>query len=160
MAESTSTSNLEDKSTLEAQRDVLMSIKPEHINNIATAKKNHEYRKYKLPASVERIWFYTTAPTSAIQYIAFISGAKEPGEVPEDGGIGNADFNAGKKVSKFGYEILGLWELQEPLSLVQAMEKGYLNGPPQKYSWVKQQLLVDYPLRKQKVVIVTDAGRI
>lgn len=88
--------------------DIFMSIKPEHISNIAICAKNHEYRRYLLPSSVRRIWFYTTAPISRIEYVARISHGKLPGEVPEDGGIGNEDFNAGKKVSKYGYEILDL----------------------------------------------------
>ncbi|KAG9257377.1 uncharacterized protein F5Z01DRAFT_384352 [Emericellopsis atlantica] len=76
------------------KHDIFMSIKPAHMENIASGLKNHEYRKYKLPDEVRRIWFYTTAPTSAVCYIAEVSCAKEPGEVPENGGIGNADFNA------------------------------------------------------------------
>lgn len=60
-------------------------------------------------------------PISAIQYVARISRGKAPGGVPEDGGLGNADFNAGKKQSNFGYEILALWKLEQPLTLREAI---------------------------------------
>lgn len=44
--------------------DIFMSIKPEHMHNIATGVKNHEYRRYLLPSSVRRIWFYKSSPVS------------------------------------------------------------------------------------------------
>ena len=47
--------------------DVLLSIKPEFMRLIAEKKKNHEYRKYKLRATVQRLWFYETSPTCAVR---------------------------------------------------------------------------------------------
>lgn len=129
--------------------DIFMSIKPEHMHNIAIGAKNHEYRRYLLPSSVRRIWFYTSAPMSRIEHVARVSPGKVPGEVPEDGGIGNEDFNAGKKVSKYGYEILDLWKLREPISLKLAISKGFLKGAPQKYCWVPVTLLESCPLDRQ-----------
>jgi len=40
--------------------DVLLAIKPEHLANIATQVKNHEYRKYRLRDDVIRLWLYGT----------------------------------------------------------------------------------------------------
>ncbi|KAI9856066.1 MAG: hypothetical protein M1813_009286 [Trichoglossum hirsutum] len=137
--------------------DIFMSIKPEHISNIAARLKNHEYRSYRLPSSVRHIWFYTSAPVSSLHYIARISSAKVPGQVPEDGGLGNEDFNAGEKVSKFGYEVLALWELEQPISLQQAKARGYLKGPPQKYCWVPQSFIRTFPLGMQNSVFTTGA---
>ncbi|KKZ60184.1 hypothetical protein EMCG_05106 [[Emmonsia] crescens] len=134
---------------VKGNKDIFMSIKPEHIDNIASRVKNHEYRRYLLPSSVRRIWFYTTRPISRIEYVAHISRGKVPGEVQEDGGIGNADFNAGKKVSKYGYEILDLWRLKQPISLKIAISKGFLKGPPQKYCWVPLALLDACPMDAQ-----------
>jgi hypothetical protein len=132
--------------------DIFISIKPEHINNIATGAKNHEYRRYLLPSSIRHVWFYTTAPLSRIEYVARVSHGKVPGEAPEDGGIGNEDFNAGK-VSKYGYEILDLWKLKQPISLKQAIIKGFLKGPPQKYCWVPLAFLESCPLDRQDHII-------
>ncbi|GFF41869.1 hypothetical protein IFM46972_06685 [Aspergillus udagawae] len=129
------------RATRTSKEDILMSIKPEHMSNIAAGRKNHEYRGYLLPSSVRRLWLYTTAPISRIEYVARISRGKTRGEVAEDGGIGNADFNAGRKVSKYAYEILELWKLREPISLASAISSGFLKGPPQKYCWAPVALL-------------------
>eukprot|EP00171_Calliarthron_tuberculosum_P008886 IDg8886t1 len=130
-----------------------MSIRAIHMQNIAQGIKNHEYRKYLLPKSVKRIWFYTSAPVSQVCYVALIGPGRQPGEVPEDGGLGNDDFNGGKKVSKYGYEIEKLWKLKCPISLAFARKRGYLKGPPQKYNWAPPMLIQDYPLKNKECVI-------
>lgn len=133
--------------------DIFMSIKPEHMGNIASGAKNHEYRGYLLPQKVHRIWFYTTLPVKQIAYVARMSPGKIPGEVPEDGGIGNTEFNAGTKKSKYGYEIIKLWMLKHPISLEKAILEGFLKGAPQKYCWVPVSLLRRYPLDKHVQLI-------
>lgn len=145
-----------DGNDLVSRSNIFMSIKPEHMANIASGAKNHEYRRYLLPSSICYIWFYTTAPISAIQYVAHISYGKAPGEVPEDGGLGNADFNAGKKQSKFGYEILALWKLEQPITLRLAISRGFIKGPPQKYAFVSKQVCGEWELEKQTRVIDRD----
>ncbi|KAJ5872663.1 uncharacterized protein N7529_005016 [Penicillium soppii] len=126
--------------------DIFMSIKPEHMRNIASRSKNHEYRSYLLPSNIQRIWFYTSSPVQCIEYVAHISQGKRPGDVPEDGGIGNIEFNESLKLSGYGYEILSLWKINEPISLKKAIEEGFLKGPPQKYCWVCLEFLEKYPL--------------
>ncbi|MCJ1345844.1 hypothetical protein MMC31_004053 [Peltigera leucophlebia] len=145
-----------DGNGLVSHANIFMSIKPEHMANIASGAKNHEYRRYLLSSSISYIWFYTTVPISAIQYVAHISRGKAPGEVPEDGGLGNADFNAGKKQSKFGYEILALWKLEQPITLREAISRGFLKGPPQKYTFVSKQVCGEWELEKQTRVIGKD----
>jgi hypothetical protein len=54
--------------------DVVLTIKPEFVKLLADRTKNHEYRKYKLRETVERLWLYETAPTSAITYVRFSFG--------------------------------------------------------------------------------------
>lgn len=123
------------------------------MTNIASGIKNHEYRRYLLPSSVQYIWFYTSSPVSAIQYVARISRGKAPGEVLEDGGLGNEDFNAGKKMSKFGYEILALWKLERPITLDHAKSRGFLKGPPQKYTYVPKQVCREWELDTQIIIM-------
>ncbi|KAJ5769917.1 uncharacterized protein N7511_001968 [Penicillium nucicola] len=132
--------------------DVFMSIKPEHMNNIVSLTKNHEYRSYLLPSDVQRIWFYTTKPIQRIEYVVYISRGKVPGQVPEDGGIGNAEFNAGMKNSNYAYEILKIWKLEQPVDLEQAIKFGFFKGPPQKYTWVSEGVLMAFPLFRQPVL--------
>lgn len=141
-------------STDSDKADIFMSIKPEHISNIASRLKTHEFRKYLLPASVKRIWFYTTAPDQHLRYVAEISPGKAPGEIDAaDTGIGSQDFNKGLKESKYGYEILQLYELVDPamgLSLPMLKKNGFAKGPPQKYQFVKQEMMDYFELDKQK----------
>lgn len=133
--------------------DIFMSTKPEQMSNIASGVKNHEYRGYILPSSVRRIWFYTTTPVKRLEYIGHISPGNIPGQVAEDGGIGNADFNAGRNQSKYGYEILQLWRLWQPISLEQAITTGILRSAPQKYCWVSCRVLQSHSLDRQDLLI-------
>ncbi|KAJ5154847.1 uncharacterized protein N7500_010286 [Penicillium coprophilum] len=132
--------------------DIFMSIKPEHMQNIASGSKNHEYRSYLLPPSIQHIWFYTTSPIKQIEYVARISPGKIPGEVSDDGGIGNAEFNAGLKKSKYGYEVLALWRLKVAVSLEMALVEGFLKGAPQKYCWVSLDFLERFLLERQELL--------
>jgi len=135
-----------------SRTDLIMSIKPEHINSIASQVKNHEYRNYLLPSTVSCIWLYTSAPAQEIRYVATVGPGKRPGEVEEDGGLGNEDFNAGRMAFKFGYKILELRELQQPLSLLMLKSSRYLKGPPQKYCWAPQSMIAENSLNEQKLL--------
>ncbi|KAJ5097124.1 hypothetical protein N7456_007845 [Penicillium angulare] len=116
--------------------DVLLAIKPEHLDNIATGRRNHEYRKYRLRDGVTRLWFYETreggAGRAAITHIAVIpeSVRHTPGSVPEEPfGIGNSDFNAGLKQSNYGYPVLEFYELVSPVTLAEMKSQWGLHAP-------------------------------
>ena len=49
--------------------DAILTIKPQWADLIEKREKNHEFRKYELRSTVERIWLYSTAPISAITYV-------------------------------------------------------------------------------------------
>ncbi|KAF5710898.1 hypothetical protein FMUND_9249 [Fusarium mundagurra] len=122
--------------------DVLLAIKPEHLANIASQEKNHEYRKYRLKDGVSRLWLYETAGgggRSSITHIAVIppNTRREPGSVPtEPFGIGNEDFNAGRKESKYGYPILELYKLVNPVTLKQMKTRWGMGGAPMGWQYV------------------------
>jgi predicted transcriptional regulator len=116
--------------------DIFISIHPPHVANIIAGVKNHEFRNYKIPQTVARIWIYTTRPDSELKYMASISPAKQPGEIDDsDGGLRNAEFNDGRS-GKFAYELLQVYELNNPVSLEGMKENGWVDGPPQKYVYV------------------------
>ena len=97
--------------------------------------------------------FYTTAPAQCIRYVAVVSNGKTPGQIgADDTGLGNDDFNAGRKESKYGYEIVHLYELSEPVSLQDMVKRGWAKGGPQKYQWVSQEMLNNIDLEEQKKV--------
>ncbi|KAA8895429.1 hypothetical protein FN846DRAFT_785098 [Sphaerosporella brunnea] len=134
--------------TAGSKTDILMSIRPLHMGNIASRRKTHEFRIYLLPPSVKRIWFYTSAPVQKLLYVAEISEGKKPGEIAaSDAGLGNKEFNEGKKkAGVYGYEILKLWEVGKGtkgkgFTLQKMKDEGWVKGPPQKYQWVKADML-------------------
>ncbi|KAM0331421.1 hypothetical protein ACHAQA_003094 [Verticillium albo-atrum] len=115
--------------------DIFISIHPKHVEDIVKGTKNHEFRSYRIPNIVTRMWIYVTAPASTLRYMAVISNCKQPGEI-EETGLGNAEFNAGKKHNSFAYELQEVYELNNPVPLAEMKEHGWLAGPPQKYNYV------------------------
>lgn len=93
------------------------------MRHIVQGTKNHDYRKSLLKQTVQKFWFYTLAPVSAFQYIARIGRGPEPGGVPNEGGLENADFDNGLKKSNFGYQVQDFWKLPAPITLVQQSKK-------------------------------------
>ncbi|KAL2755550.1 hypothetical protein ACRALDRAFT_1064382 [Sodiomyces alcalophilus JCM 7366] len=116
--------------------DIFISIRPEHVDQIVSGEKNHEFRHYRIPAVVSRMWIYVTAPISELRYMARISAAKQPGEIEDEEGVGNAEFNARRSGGMFAYELLDLYQLNNPASLDEMKEHGWVTGPPQKYNYV------------------------
>ena len=121
------------------ERDLILSIHPQHVANIVNRVKNHEFRNYLLPVSVKRLWIYETSPASSIRYVATISHGKRPGEIRDPKGLRNDEFDRGDLEGrvKYAYEILKLEELPEPYSLTALKSNGWLGGAPQKYCFVK-----------------------
>ncbi|KAL2875010.1 hypothetical protein SGCOL_009854 [Colletotrichum sp. CLE4] len=114
--------------------DIFISIHPEHMDAIVAGEKNHEFRNYRIPHTVTRMWLYITKPVAELRYMACISEARSPGEIDEDG-IGNADFNQ-HKTSKFAYHLKKVFQLNDPMPLQEMMGLDWLHGPPQKYNYV------------------------
>lgn len=149
--------------------DVLLSIKAVHLANIVSRQKNHEYRKYRLRDGVERLWLYETAEGGGKTSITYVprtcfhffvlfyhqplyrhiavipdSVRHVPGSVPtEPFGIGNEDFNAGLKQSKYGYPILELYELVKPVTLAEMKSKWAMGTAPMGWRYVGSELWKD-----------------
>ncbi|KAK7397759.1 hypothetical protein QQX98_012873 [Neonectria punicea] len=133
-----------------SKSDIIIAIHPRHIANIVSRIKNHEFRKYLLPAEVRRLWIYETRPASSVKYVATISAGKRPGEIQDLSGLRNDEFDEGRLEHrvKYAYEIHKLEALAAPISLSDLKRNGWLNGPPQKYCYVKpsmQQTMSDTP---------------
>lgn len=66
-----------------------------------------------------------------------------PGTVPEKLlGIGNDDFNDGRKVSKYGYPVLELYKLARPVALDE-MNSRWAMGSPTGWRYVPAALWLD-----------------
>lgn len=133
--------------------DIVISVKSEHMNKIVSRLKTHEFRKYLIPKPTRRVWYYVMAPIQQLQYIAVISGGKNPGGIDEvDRGLGNEEFNTNQMEAKYAHEILHLYELREPLSFYELKEFEFLRAPPPsaKWQWAKSEMLEHIKLNKQK----------
>ena len=122
--------------------DVFLSIQPENVAKIVDRTKNHEFRRQVIPNTVSRIWIYETYPTRLLQYMAVISPAKRPGEITNEDGIGNAQFNAkDPNCGELAWEILELYELADPLPWGTIEANEWLNAPPRKPTFVRPAVL-------------------
>lgn len=76
------------------------------------------------------------------------SRPKTPGQVKDPSGVGNDDFDAGLKKSKFGYPVLGLYRLKTPLK--PAVMKEYEILPPQGLVYATKTLVDGIPLAEME----------
>lgn len=121
--------------------DVILSIHPEQAEQIAEGVKTHEFRNYRIPQTVGRIWIYVTRPMCELMYMAPISPAKQPGEISlDDPGVGNKEFNEGTGM-KFAYELKQVYELNNPVSLARMKKNGWVEEAPAKYVYVPPAVL-------------------
>lgn len=116
--------------------DVILSVHPGPAEDMVKGMKNHEFRNYKIPAQVARIWIYVTHPICELRYMANIGPAAQPGEIDGESGLGNADFNSGKSGYKFAHELLQVYQLNNPVPLQMMKENGWVGSSPQKYVYV------------------------
>ena len=90
--------------------------------------------------------FYSSKPDQALRYIAVISKGKAPGEIDDEHGEGNHEFN--KQKSGFAYEIKELYELKRRIPLEELKAK-YKTTYPQRFVYVPPKLLEDIKLEEQ-----------
>ncbi|ESZ90111.1 hypothetical protein SBOR_9504 [Sclerotinia borealis F-4128] len=136
-----STQHLDAMAPRSEASDVFISIYPTHVENIITRKKNYEFRSYNFPATVSRIWIYQTKPLSTLTHMAVIGPPKKPGEITNFDGLGNLEFNTGETRSKFGYEILELYALANPMTFEELKSRQWFRAAPQKYARVPPAVL-------------------
>jgi hypothetical protein len=72
------------------------------------------------------------------------SHPKTPGQVQDPSGVGNDDFDNGLKKSEFGYPVLGLYKLREPLKAGKMREYGV--SPPQGLVYAPKILVEGVPV--------------
>jgi predicted transcriptional regulator len=122
------------------------------MQQIVNGEKNYEFRKYCLKGSVKRIWFYSTAPQSSIEYVCEVLPAKtrNPGDlVLEEDGLGNEEFNMRHKdwdSYDFAYKILSVYEIKKPVTLKDLRDDHGMKSAPRGLVYVPPSLisLVDW----------------
>jgi hypothetical protein len=121
--------------------DIFVSIHPDPVEAILNRTKDHDFRSFRIPDSVSRMWFYETKPASRVKYVAAISGAKKPGDIESTDGAGNIDFNTTGRKGRFAYQIMQVYELADPLSLETLKANGWLEAAPTRYNFVRPAVL-------------------
>ena len=140
--------------------DVFLSIRPEQVSKIVDRTQNHDFRRQKIPYTVSRAWIYETAPTKMLQYMAVIGPAKRPGELEDEHGMGNAEFNSkNPNCGELAREILELYELADPLPWATIEANEWLNHPPKKPTFVRPAVL-DQLMANLKPAIFCQASSI
>lgn len=110
--------------------DVIISANFDEVKHIIEGASTHIFRDFRIPRQVVRIWIYTTAPVCHLRFMAAISDWKMPGDIgPEDQGVGTAEFNANKS-TKYAYELLQVYELNNPVSLERMKADGWVEQAP------------------------------
>jgi predicted transcriptional regulator len=138
--------------------DVILPMQEPYMQQIVTGEKTHEFRKYCLKHSIQRIWFYRTAPHSSIEYICEILPAKtrNPGDTAlEEDGLGNKEFNTRHKDWEgydYAYKIISVYKLDKPITMndlkiihgIRSAPRGLVYAPPsltEHVEWQKQSKL-------------------
>ncbi|KZV74835.1 hypothetical protein PENSPDRAFT_748940 [Peniophora sp. CONT] len=146
-ARKTSTSTATKKKAVgPPKEDILAAIQPCCVAKFVARVADHEFKKYLINNDVKRVWFYSSKPVQALRYIAVISKGKAPGEIDDEHGEGNHEFN--KQKSGFAYEINELYEMKRPIPLEELKSK-YKTTYPQRFVYVPPKLLEDIKMEEQ-----------
>ena len=116
--------------------DIILSIDPLEVAKIVEGIKTHEFRNYRIPPTVARIWVYEPKPRHELRYMAVVGGVEEVGMTDAaDRGVGNGDFNDGN-ATRFAYEMEQVYELNNPVPLDVMRRNGWVEEAPEKYVYV------------------------
>ena len=123
---------------------IILSIKPKWAKEIREETKNHEFRKYLLPA--KEAWLYETEPVNALTTVAYLDKPIEKGKekIQDSTGTGNDEFNRGEKESRYAYPITGFRELSPPLD-ADTLQQEHGIMEPRRYCDLPQKIADKYP---------------
>ncbi|KAJ5833297.1 hypothetical protein N7474_001608 [Penicillium riverlandense] len=143
-----------------APTDVILAMQDPYMTQIIDGVKNYEFRKYRINASVQRIWFYRTAPHSSITHICEIlpAATRNPGDalLAEDG-LGNVEFNTRDPEwdgYEFAYKIVSVYELCEPVSLQDMKGRYGFKAAPRGLVYLPESIRGSVDWKMQKLVRV------
>jgi hypothetical protein len=105
--------------------------------------------------TVKRIWFFSTAPQSSIEYVCEILPAKtrNPGDLAlEEDGLGNKEFNTrhkGWEGYDFAYKILSVYRIENPITLNDLRNDHGMESAPRGLVYVPSSLLESVEWQRQ-----------
>ncbi|EJD55288.1 hypothetical protein AURDEDRAFT_49906 [Auricularia subglabra TFB-10046 SS5] len=141
--------------------DAILPLQGNYMDEIVQRMKTYEFRRYRIRASVQRVWFYLNAPASAIAYVCEIDPArtrnKGDAPLPEDG-RGNREFNTRHKDwdrYDFAYRIRSVRKLDPPLTIAIMKQKYEFKMAPRGMVFLPEQIALDVPWRDQELLWTT-----
>lgn len=136
-------------------RDVILPMTFDYMSQIVRGEKTYEFRRYRIAPSVERIWFYITAPMKEVKYLCEIDPARtrKRGDEPlEEDGVGNKEFNERHEDwagYDFAYRLRSLYMLKAPIKLAELKEKYGIKAAPRGLVYTPEALLRDVKWKDQ-----------
>lgn len=138
--------------------DAILPMHERFMDEIVAGGKNYEFRHYRIRTSVQRLWFYCTAPSSAIKYICEIDPARtrNPGDPLLDlDGRGNLEFNTrakGWEKDEFAYKITSIYQVEPPVTLADMKSTYGIKIAPQGLVFVPVSMAAAVVWDKQKML--------
>jgi predicted transcriptional regulator len=142
----------------------------DYMAQIASRAKTHEFRRRAYPSTVVRVWFYETAPVSAVTYICEVelepvrpvrekagedAGADSKAWRLPEGAMGNAEYNAFHldwDGYDYAYRIKSCRRLRTPVTLAGLKSTYGIKGAPQSMVYVPLKLATDVLWDAQELV--------
>ncbi|KAL2115996.1 hypothetical protein VTJ04DRAFT_10251 [Mycothermus thermophilus] len=116
--------------------DILVAMQPDIVAEIVDGVRIYDFRNYRFPPQVSRCWIYETDPVNEIRYMATLGPAQEPGQIADNTGKGNVEFNAGTSGFQFAHELKQVYVLNNPVPREDMPDNGLGDGPPPRYRYV------------------------
>ncbi|KAK0739071.1 hypothetical protein B0T21DRAFT_361885 [Apiosordaria backusii] len=139
--------------------DIVISVDPEIVNEIVEGRRDHEFREYRFPPQVLRVWMLATDPINEIKYMAVIGPAKQPGEIDGDSGYkGNAEFNRAETKFKFAHELVQVYRLNNPVPLEDMDEHGMGKTAPVRWKYLPPAVVGQLIANLRNAVFVEPGG--
>ncbi|RSL57324.1 hypothetical protein CEP53_006526 [Fusarium sp. AF-6] len=145
-----------------ARTDMILAMNDPYMQQIINGTKTYEFRKYNM-AGVKRIWFYRTAPHSAITHICPVDEAvtRNPGDepLPEDG-LGNREYNekhADYEGYDYAYRIKEVYEISvegnKGITWAMMRDEHGMKIAPRGRVTVPDSMRAQYPISNQRKVL-------
>ncbi|KAK8052274.1 hypothetical protein PG993_003659 [Apiospora rasikravindrae] len=148
--------------TTRIMTDAVLPMRGPYMDQIINGTKNYEFRKYCLKAGVQRIWFYRSAPHSAITHVCEILPARtrNPGDAPLlENGLGNTEYNNRDPEwdgYDYAYKITSVYELRQAIPLADMKREYGFKSAPQGLVYLPQLLGEQVDWREQRLVLEND----
>ncbi|KAH6884245.1 hypothetical protein B0T10DRAFT_493806 [Thelonectria olida] len=142
--------------------DMILAMNDPYMQQIIDGTKTYEFRKYTM-AGIERIWFYRTAPHSAITHICPVNEAatRRPGDAPlPEAGLGNKDYNEHHPDYDgydYAYRINGVYKIDakggKGITWAMMRDEHDMKIAPRGRVTVPQSMLDQYKLEEQPKIL-------